>query len=614
MSLKLNLFDESGNEVPPRRYSCGRDQLDTVAEILEAFGSDDVVALKGMVGSGKSVVGIRTILELGRGVVAVPTIWLSKQYATDYEKKKRFVNGARAVSVKFLKGRGNFDCPHAKDRAGEQVPGDRPGDNNHLSAAEKNLPCTRPLGDESRIVALRDCKYWGFIFPGDAKFNRSNIDSAFKSDDMTVPELRMRYSIESYKGLKNRDMSPAPWSLCTSERVCPYWEQFRAYISADCIAMNKDKWMSEVYIGRLPDVPITVVDEGDEFLDSITETVTLQERDVGMVIKWMESNITNLARAGRPELAEAEGKKVNLLEEGWNAVLDGERNPVGFICSLISSLKQMNTPRAEHLHWRAERIKKHKELAVYEIGDSKVTYAIPFPEVILGDLLSRVGGKWLLMSATFQSQEVLHEVYNIDPVFVEGERRFPGTLIEVITGAERRMSKKNWDATPGFREWFANTRRRILASMAKPGLEIIHSYKYLSEDEVKKIRETQNEMIRNFLDEPGGVLSTTKLDRGIDLTGMGVRSIFLHKFPYPNLGDLGLRSIRGRLGEGKFWRFYSDIARRDFLQQVGRVMRSDEDVVEFWSPDAVCHEKLPRIWKGRITKKHDQGVVGYKMS
>ena len=117
--MKFNLFNESGDELPPRHYSYGKDQLNTVTEILRVFESSDMVALKGMVGSGKSVVGIRTILEFGRGVVAVPTIWLSEQYATDYEKKKRFVNGTRVASVKFLKGRGNFDCPYARDKADE---------------------------------------------------------------------------------------------------------------------------------------------------------------------------------------------------------------------------------------------------------------------------------------------------------------------------------------------------------------------------------------------------------------------------------------------------------------------------------------------------------------
>ncbi|KXA92331.1 hypothetical protein AKJ65_07720 [candidate division MSBL1 archaeon SCGC-AAA259E19] len=42
---------------------------------------------------------------------------------------------------------------------------------------------------------------------------------------------------------------------------------------------------------------------------------------------------------------------------------------------------------------------------------------------------------------------------------------------------------------------------------------------------------------------------------------------------------------------------------REFIQQIGRTVRSPEDVVEFSSPDAKCHKKLRQSWEGEISKR-----------
>lgn len=104
--LKLNPY-EGGRELEPLSYSTGKDQGELVEEILESFESADVVFLKGVVGSGKSVVGIRTALEFGGGIISVPTKVLSRQYQDDYGTDKYFLkdNGEKA-KIGVLRGRG----------------------------------------------------------------------------------------------------------------------------------------------------------------------------------------------------------------------------------------------------------------------------------------------------------------------------------------------------------------------------------------------------------------------------------------------------------------------------------------------------------------------------
>ncbi len=55
--LELGLYDLKNRLQEPLRYSSGKTQTDLIKEILEAFRGNDIVFLKGTVGSGKSVVG-----------------------------------------------------------------------------------------------------------------------------------------------------------------------------------------------------------------------------------------------------------------------------------------------------------------------------------------------------------------------------------------------------------------------------------------------------------------------------------------------------------------------------------------------------------------------------
>ncbi len=61
-----------------------------------------------------------------------------------------------------------------------------------------------------------------------------------------------------------------------------------------------------------------------------------------------------------------------------------------------------------------------------------------------------------------------------------------------------------------------------------------------------------------------------------------------------------MKGMERRLGPRAFWAYYLDMAEREFVQQVGRVLRSPSDVVEFWSPDETCHRKLKKVWKGVV--------------
>jgi Rad3-related DNA helicase len=338
--------------------------------------------------------------------------------------------------------------------------------------------------------------------------------------------------------------------------------------------MNSAKWASEVAMGRLPEAPLTVVDEADEWLDSLALKLSLTRK-----------RIDDLKR----RLDRAESRQN--LEEEWRGALGGEVDPLDLAYELALMLEELDETSMD-LFWKLRSVLEHRRHVEVEIREQSILYLVPDPKPVLHRVLNRVGGKWLLMSATTQEAQVLHEVFGIDPVFVEGETRYPGKIIQRRLGVEIPVVHRSWSGS-GFKEEYQHTLSEILARAKRPCFLPVHAFKYLPPTLAEELRSSG----RDFL-EQSGLLITTKMDRGADLKGMG--SIVLTKFPFPEREDPLLRGMERRLGREAFRRYYQDIAERCFIQQIGRVLRSDEDEVEFWSPDLICHRMLRKLWKGRV--------------
>jgi Rad3-related DNA helicase len=539
--MELGLYDQNG-PLEPRRYSSGKTQVNLIEEILEAFQSSDIVFLKGTVGSGKSVVGLRTAIEFGRGIVSVPTKVLSDQYVASYERDKYFVKGDRSrARIGILKGRGNFKCPYMLREKGRDV-----------SCAASVLPCTRPLdrdAKERRIDALRVCPYWGFIF---------HIGWRDSVGDAKVAE---------YKGIAG------DWIWCM-KGDCPYWKQFSVYTLSDAIVMNSAKWSAEVCIGRLPKVPVTIVDEADHWLDELAIKVSLTDKTIERIGEKIGSE-----RLERKEE----------LQGLWSDALAGRGDPLDFALYVVRLLDEIDETSGD-IYWRLRSVLEHKDWAECEVGEGKIVYFVPDPKVVLHRLLDKVGGKWLLMSATVQSEDILSDVFGITPTFVSGETRFPGTVIHRKIGSEEVVNYRRW-RDDGFRQRYWNLLSKIKRRAKRPTFVPVHAFTYLPQEIREKMGNTDALHI-------GKIMYTTKMDRGADLRGMG--SVIILKFPYPDREDPLLKGMERRLGKEAFQSYYRDRAERDFVQQIGRALRSPDDEVEFWSPDGMCHAQLGRLWKGDL--------------
>ncbi len=538
LGLKLRLYEKK-KQLKPRTYSSGKTQPDLIEEILEAFKSHDLVLLRAMVGSGKSVVGIRTILEFGMGVVSVPTKVLSDQYAASYEGERYFLkeDGSRAEIV-IMKGRDNFPCQHMREKG------------HNVTCANRRIPCRRPLNREAgehRIDALKECPHWGFVFPKGVAKDLKGAEKMF------------------YEGIDGE------WAACM-HGDCEYWAQFSSFQSADVIVMNSMKWAAEVSMGRLPKSPITVIDEADEWLDSLALKAQITEKRIAAIMEKLQDE-----------------DSVSELRVAWRKAMGG-RDHFGLAVLLTNMLEEIDET-SDDFFWKLKSVVENWENVECEVENDSLLYLVPDPKPVLRKLIERVGGKWLMMSATLQSEEVLREVFGIEPLIVEGETNFPGRLIQRISGEEVAVNHDKWSSDSFKREYWKNL-SEIMSRARRPAFIPIHAFKYLPPEIAGKIDRGAD------ISDCGGVMMSTKMDRGADLKGMG--SIIVTKFPFPDMNDPLLRGMKKRLGKKSFFAYYQDIAERCFVQQVGRVLRSGDDVAEFWSPDETCHTRLHGVWKGRI--------------
>ncbi|KXB01649.1 hypothetical protein AKJ41_00715 [candidate division MSBL1 archaeon SCGC-AAA259O05] len=597
----LNLY-ESGRRLDPLEYSNGKTQTDVVEEILEAFESHDLVYLKAVVGSGKSAIGIRTALGMGGGVISVPTKVLSDQYYDDYYAGDKYFekpSGERA-KITVFKGRRNFICPLWKRKHPDW-------DDWMVSCRNRSVPCRKPLGpDEGRFDALEECPWAAYSRP--AGKIPSRLPSAYRR--RTFDAIGGKHAVLA----KERGRSP--------ER-CPYWDQYWEVAKSDVLAMNSAKFKAETKIGRLPDVPLAVIDEGDAFLDALCPEVDLTQSRVERSVDLMRRNAGKEKEARRDTtekvrvkleggseklkkwMAERKRRMESLqdaadeIEGCWSEFMAGGIKPLTLAervwgvlgaCGWETELRTQLRMIVYNRDQVSLRVDKNAD-------DPGVTYHLPDPKPVLRRLLGNHDGKVLFMSSTKPSRGVLRSIFGIDPLVVEGEPEYPGTIVQKYTKEEKKVNYDRWQ-DQGFRSRFGRARDEILDLMERPAFVPCHGVKYLSQH----IRD-QDLTEKPYIEEDG-VTYSTKMDRGSDLDEM--RSVCLLKYPFPGLGDPLLQEMKDHLGEEKFWSYYHDIARRGFIQQVGRIMRSEDARKEFWSPDLTCHKKLQKYWQGDI---ETEGVI-----
>jgi len=605
------LFDYTGKELGPLKFSNGKTQEDVVKEVLSEIEKGvRVIFIKGVCGSGKSAIALNLARHFKKTSIVVPIKNLQDQYEKDYTQKKYLLGkDKKKLKISVLKGRGNFSCAYL---GGYANAGDLPCD---IEFREQNKDKILGYINQNEFVLKTDfdsvsdvrrmsvapaCPYWSPLLPSDMK---SKV-------------------LENSKKKKYMAVCGKEFCFYQRKKGCGYYDQYESYIDSDVLIFNSAKYLLEMAIGRKPKTDLDIIDECDEFLDKFAQESKInlnrfanalsklfptdsEERDaIKDMIFWSNKILEEGFESGVMKIKDSRFLKI--LKKVLDNPYIAEEEDNNYYNKVLEIAKSF-----EHL-WDESYI----SFESVKSDDGKL-FGKPIENVFVSivsiNLAQRLkevvdaNNVLVLMSGTLHSEEVLRDIFGLDNFkIIEAEHKQPGVINKIRTGFERNFSYANMKSGNVTREGYLKALSAAVANAKPPTLVHVSSFGDLpSEDEriqfgvnnlptreeLKEMQKQAHVKFNDFKNKATDILFTTRCSRGVDFPGEECNSIVITKYPYPNIRDLFWQILKKEKPE-KFTEFYFDKAKRDLIQRISRGVRFSEDYVLLLSPD----ERVFRIF------------------
>jgi len=590
--------------LPPLKFSNGKTQEDIVKEIVDLVEQGNkLIFLHGTCGTGKSAIALNIARALGSASVVVPVKALQKQYEDDYMSKKFLTNKTGGkMKIAMITGRENHDSVYfpGKSCADPLLP-------ENIKITEKNEAkleeyyeknpqiMTKSGMDISKLRSISIAPanpYWSPILPADLELKH-------------LGGKKMKY-----KGCDGKD-----YVFYHRRPGCSYYDQYISYLEADVIIFNAAKYLAEVTLGRKPETDVEIIDEADDFLDSLfqQEEINLNRLENSLKLIIPEKNEANDILRKIIELVGLEIKNKRLLGIDEEKVFHIDETKIANILKLIISnpdleaeilLDEMNY--ANSVLESARNFKDSlEEVYLTFRKDEDNNYLAKLASTNLSAKLNELMDKSksiVFMSGTLHSKEVLKNLFKMKEYkVVEAETGAFGSLEIVRTGKEFNCSYASLSARENSRNDYLKSFNACILKADTPTLIHVNAYNDLpNENEIEnlglfnlisseKLRASQQEdkegnAVSFFKKGVSKRLFTTKCSRGVDFPGDTCRSIVFTKYPNANVSDTFWKILKKTQPEN-YWDFYRDKARREFIQRIYRALRSPEDHVKILSPD-----------------------------
>ncbi|OKY78068.1 MAG: Rad3-related DNA helicase DinG [Candidatus Methanohalarchaeum thermophilum] len=536
-----------------------------------------------------SAIALNTAKELGKAIISVPTKPLQDQYVEDYENKFEIQKDEGKLDIDFIKGRSNFGCPYLEEMEEECRCSRCRG--NESTADCRHLPCT---------VGITDGKLNTYL--NYKKESKERVNELKEKSDLTryqvakicpywAPIYRFSISDPEFDSIKYDSVGGKAF-FNYRDKVCPYYKQFKAYFDSDVIIMNSRMYEIEsLFTKRKPVVDLEVLDEADMFLDNLNLKTKID--------RWIIDRLEDYFKESN---SDKESRKIQELKSILNE-FDGNKKvrkmgskEKNFIKNLNKVLTEVDEEWSQRKSSELSEILEFKSDVSYTFNSNneEINFFVPKPSKVLKKFISNSSDNLLFMSATPQKDRVLKNVYGIkNQAKVVGEPKLRGEIRIKKCEEAVKLTSKTFRKNNIKRKYFRALESCINQSK-KPTLVQIHSYRYLPKKLRERVSKNQEENIKKFNQNKRDIVFSTKLKRGIDLKGDKCRSVIIQKYPYPDLSDPYLVAVKNRLGKA-FWDYYEDLARRDLIQQIGRVVRDKKDWAELWSPDLTVYKKIRKL-------------------
>ncbi|MCR4327207.1 MAG: DEAD/DEAH box helicase family protein [Nanoarchaeota archaeon] len=646
--MTWSLYDK-GKFLQPLKFSNGKTQEDIVKEVLNLIEKGKkIIFIHGVCGTGKSAIALNIANKLGKSSIVVPGKNLQAQYKRDYEEEKYLLkkNGEK-LKISVITGRNNHTCKFLEDnhfttpkikreinsRLNDIFSGylhqKKEDEKDDLSAANPELPCNIEIRERNW---LKIKKY----IEQNKKVNVRNFSSIKDAKRMSIgpacpywsPVLPEKYEVKTFPESRKRKYEGLDGNIFIQYKGlpgCPFYEQFNSYMDSDVIVFNSLKYKLETALLRKPKTEIEIIDECDEFLDSFSnERVINIDRLQNSLVQTLGSG------EGDEEMIEELFKLINHLnrdERVSNSIKNGEILPLkstGVYDIIKLFLKEEWLKSIDDESYLFDVLETSKMFLGF-LEESYVIFSKKekgfFVEIVTTNLAKKLNqlvekNKVLVfMSGTLHSKEVLKDIFGIQNFEkVDAETESQGIVEIKKTGLEIDCKYSNFSSEKFTREDYLRALDQCLKTAPRPTLVHINAFMDLpSEYEIKefeietlppreKIREMQIEdkrgrLTKEFKDGKKDILFSTRDSRGIDFPGKECRSIVFTKYPNPNVQDPFWKILMKTRPE-RYWNFYRDKARREFLQKIYRGLRFKEDHIYLLSPDTRVLEMAEKEFGG----------------
>lgn len=636
--MTWNLY-EKGEFLKPLTFSNGKTQEDIVKEVLDAVKEGHkVIFIHGMCGTGKSAIALNIARKLGKTSIVVPIKNLQQQYKLDYSgegKKYLLKDNKDKLNISVITGRNNHKCKFLEDSK-EAIPkiireidsklhdifeGKKDEVNemisNDVSADNSNIPCKIEIkernfdrikkylrqnkridvrnfthvSDVKRLPVASVCPYWSPVFP----------------DEYDIKILEEKYK-KTYKGLRGKN-----FAFYQRKEGCPYYNQFNSYIDSDVIVFNSMKYILESALNRKPSTEAEIVDECDEFLDSFSNSRSINIdrliNSIGNIHATDEESYTKMSEVKEILEHMKRDEKVRNLVQNRDIISLKETGIYDLFKIFLENYEFITEADEEsYVH----DVEKTARMFEDFMDESYLTFNKKDENLIANIVTTNLSKRFkemvdknktiILMSGTLHSPEVLKEIFGIEKFkVIKAENKAPGKIIIKKTGLEKDCKYSNFSNNNHSRENYLKALNMAIDKAKRPTLIHVNSFQDLPyEDEItkynlnslisaEKLRNEQNndkdgKILSEFKEGRINVLFSTRASRGVDFPGEQCNSIIFTKYPNPNVQD-AFWKILSKTRPNHYWNFYKDKAKRELLQKIYRGLRHKDDVVELWSPD-----------------------------
>lgn len=598
-----DLNDKNG-KIPPLKFSNGKTQEDVVNEILDTIKHGNrIIFLHGACGTGKSAIALNVARRLGKSSIIVPVKALQKQYEDDYtEKKFLYKPSGQKMKIAVLTGRENHDSII------------NPG----LSCADPDLPENIKITEKNYNKIADYFRNNPFVsgqdVPDHKNIRRLSIAPSNPYWSPIVPSSYDLNQLKDAKKIKYIGCDNREYTFYHRKSGCSYYDQYLAYKNADVIIFNGAKYKAELSIGRKPETEIEIIDESDEFLDSLfqQEEINLTRLANNLNTIVPESQESRETIKSILDLISMEEQNKRALGIDENEVYHLDDSKIKKIFKLLAKDKELES---EILVDDNNYANKALEIAhsLEEITDEiYLTYRkeeeslyIKLVSTNLSQKIEELLNKskaLLFMSGTLHSQSVIKNIFGISNFkVIQAETLQQGAIEIQMTGREKDCRYSNFTTNNHTRKEYLEALNIAVEKAKRPTLIHVNAFQDLPTEEEKSkynlsqltSQESLIDLQRNdksgkqiaiFKQGLNDKLFTTKCSRGIDFPGNMCNSVVFTKYPNPNISDTFWKILQ-KTHPDHFWDFYRDKAYREFLQRIYRAVRSKEDHVYILSPD-----------------------------